>query len=268
MAIVGLNEQNKLETAMIRDGAIVTMSHEVAIAQGDVDNHFQVNAFGEGETGGATIYDVWRGPTAIKPGPVYAGFRGSIVSTSANDTVAGSGIRKLRMQYLNTAGALLTEDIDLNGLTPVLTAATDIMFVECMHSIENGSYGGTAAGNITISNGGTVMNLLPAGGNRCASAHRMAPLNKAMYITGWTASSAALTSAKRTLLHLRSTSLESGLFAGTFLSRSTIVCLDDTLYIPFPIPLRVPSLAEVKITANTAGASAIAGEFFGWCEPA
>ncbi len=267
MAIVGLNKDDKLETAQVRDGAVLTLSHEVSIAQGDVPGHFQMNAFGDLVASGSTVYDVWRGPTAIKPGPVYGGYRGSVVSTNAADSAAGAGVRRVRIQYLNTAGALLTEDVTLNGTTPVLTVATNIMFVECMHSIENGTYGGVAIGDITIRNGATVMNLLAAGGNRCTSAHRMVPLGKTLYITGWAGSSAASTSSKRTVIKLRTTALEEDtLFAGTFLFRSTMVCLDSALYVPFTVPLRVPSLAEIKITANTAGASDVTGEFFGWCE--
>jgi hypothetical protein len=64
----------------------------------------------------------------------------SVVSTSANDTSAGTGARKIRITYYdNTMAGPFTEDLTMNGTTPVNTVATNIRFIEEMHVIEAGS---------------------------------------------------------------------------------------------------------------------------------
>jgi len=74
--------------------------------------------------------------------------RRSLVSTSANDTAAGTGARKVRIVYLD--GYLdgpFSEDVILTGTTPVNTVADDIRFIESLTVTEAGSSG---------ANGGTI----------------------------------------------------------------------------------------------------------------
>lgn len=208
---------------------------------------------------------MWRGPTAIKPGPIWTGVQPTIQSSSDNDTILGTGLRQVRVIYVDTAGIMLS-DVALAGQTQVQMVADDVAFIQCMHSIENGTYGGVAAGNITVTSGATVLNVLPAGGNRCTSAHRLVPANKVMYLKSWHCSSASGAN-RRSLFRLRTTSLEDGeVFDGTFLFRSAVTCFDTAYGIEFYVPLRIPPIAEVKISAIVTGAVDITAEFNGWCE--
>lgn len=254
-------------TATVSDNSVLTLSHGIAVAQNDLPGHTSFDAFGDASVSSATTYDVWRGPTAIKPGPVALGFQASIVSSSASDSAAGAGLRKLKVIYLDTAGALQHEIVTLNGTTPVLTVAEDVMFVECAHATEVGAYGATAVGNITISNGATVVNAVGVGSNRCTSMHRMVPAGYRMFITAWSCSSAATTSAKHVVFRLRTTSANGDNYPGTFIQRRSMTCLDTAMFVPFEVPLVIPSLAEVKVTAITAGATAATSECNAWLEP-
>lgn len=66
----------------------------------------------------------------------------SIVSTSANDSAAGTGARQVRITYLDaTAAGPFTEILTLNGLTAVNTVNTNICFIERIDVISVGSNG-------------------------------------------------------------------------------------------------------------------------------
>lgn len=80
----------------------------------------------------------------------------SVVSSSVNDTSAGTGARTVRLTYYDgNMNGPFTEDITLNGTTAVNTVATNIRFVEALDVLTVGS-NGVNAGNIdlTISTGG------------------------------------------------------------------------------------------------------------------
>lgn len=62
----------------------------------------------------------------------------SIVSTSVNDTTGGSGVRKVKLTYYDNNSNLLTEIININGNTPVLTIATNIFRIETFEVFKAG----------------------------------------------------------------------------------------------------------------------------------
>lgn len=86
-----------------------------------------------------------------------------IVSSSANDTAAGTGARTVRIEGLDGAFAAVNQTVTLNGTTPV-AIPTQLMRINRAVMITGGS-AMTNAGNITIrdSGGGTTRAVLPAG---------------------------------------------------------------------------------------------------------
>ena len=70
-------------------------------------------------------------------------------SSSAADASAGTGIRTLRIVYLDASGSQQTVAATLNGTTPV-SIGSGFSFIQWMESETVGS-GGVAAGNITLS---------------------------------------------------------------------------------------------------------------------
>lgn len=94
-----------------------------------------------------------------------------VVSTSANDTGAGTGVQQVEIDYLtDPASATLftrfTEIVTLNGVTPVNTAATGISRIEHMRASRVGS-ASVAQGDISLQSvgGATTFELMPAGEN-------------------------------------------------------------------------------------------------------
>lgn len=79
-----------------------------------------------------------------------AGQRMSIVSTSVNDDVAGTGLRKVLIQYWDSNWVLQSEVLEMDGTTEVNTDATDILRIESLYRISCGT-GLCAAGTITVS---------------------------------------------------------------------------------------------------------------------
>lgn len=103
-----------------------------------------------------------------------------VVSTDANDTAAGTGARRVRFSYIDSAGALqLSDIISLNG-TSAVAAGVSALRVEDVWVVDQGSYGqiGTAnAGEISVqtSGGGTVHRRIPAGAGQAVGASMTIP---------------------------------------------------------------------------------------------
>lgn len=73
-----------------------------------------------------------------------------IVSTSAADAAAGTGARKVLVEGLDTDFLEITEEVPLDGLTPVITLKTFIR-VNNLTVIEVGTYHGSNEGDIIAS---------------------------------------------------------------------------------------------------------------------
>lgn len=67
------------------------------------------------------------------------GEQGKIVSTSSDDSLDGTGTRKVKIEYFDLTNVLHEEIVTLNGTTPVLTVATDICTILYFDATDNGS---------------------------------------------------------------------------------------------------------------------------------
>src|SRR5574340_540012 len=156
--------------------------YATAVARGDVLNAEPFGSYGEITTIGAvTNQIIW--PDGAYNIPPAAGVQMSLVSTSAQDGVGGTGIRSLDIHYLDNTLTPQIETVVLNGLTPVLTVATNIRFIQCVHLITYGS-GKAAAGVITVTNTEISYARINTGQVRCSSSARMVPAGKNLFLTG------------------------------------------------------------------------------------
>ena len=74
----------------------------------------------------------------------------SIVSTSANDSAAGTGARTVTIYYLDASGnGPFSETLTLNGLTAVNTVASNICFIERME-VETVGANGSNVGTLNL----------------------------------------------------------------------------------------------------------------------
>jgi hypothetical protein len=113
-------------------------------------------------------------------------FTGSVKSSNANDTAAGTGARTIRITYLDQAGVgPKTEVATLNGTTAVNLVATDKCLIEKIEVLTAGSTGATV-GTVTLfaSAGGVGTNVwsIAAADVTTQGAHHYVPVGKTSYI--------------------------------------------------------------------------------------
>lgn len=115
------------------------------ISKGLVERHTSVHCLGRNADVDTGTEDVWSAGGPYVP-PTTARIHG-IVSTSANDTEAGTGARTVRITGLDASYAPASETVTLSGTTPVSTTGAYV-FVSEICVLTAGS-GGINAGDIT-----------------------------------------------------------------------------------------------------------------------
>lgn len=109
-----------------------------------------------------------------------------VISSSVNDTAAGTGARTIRVGYIDTSNHLtVSADITLNGTTAV-ALAFKANFILWMETTSVGS-NTVADGNILlrIAAAGATQEQITAGGNRSLSCRFMVPTGYKGYILDW-----------------------------------------------------------------------------------
>lgn len=215
--------------------------------------------------------DIWTGTATTIPIPPSTGQQMQVVSTSANDTNSGTGTRTLEIHYVDANGNEKGENITMNGLTPVVTTATNIRFIQDIHTLTVGS-NLAAVGTISISQQGApaiVYSTITPGMNRALNSSKMVPAGKTLIIRAFNASGGAAAGGKSADIRLRTTS-HHGLILPV--SPNPVFLINDNflsfnsgssrLYLETPII--IPSLAVVKCTAfSSAGGSDVQASWFG-----
>ena len=119
-----------------------------------------------------------------------SGAQRSFKSSSANDTAAGTGARKVKLTYYALASGAVsgpkTETVTLNGVTAVATVATDIALIEKIEVITAGS-GGVPAGTISLytdnAGAGSVFASIATGARSTKFAHHYVPTGNTWSLT-------------------------------------------------------------------------------------
>jgi len=261
--ITGENPSNIFTNVKVNDeSALSVTSFLFEVARGNITGikMFSIPGRKDGLSS-AVLDDLTQIPaTTVVPEP--GGIQLQLSSSSANDTSAGTGVQTLDVHYLDTSGVEQQETIIMNGVTPVNTVATDIDFIQWIHTKTVGA-GGVAAGNISAEDtgGAVVYEYLAAGGNQSLSAKYKVPTAKTGYVVGWQASGMT----KRIDLRLRATveRFDRTIIPGVFLFQDVVV-LNDTSsgWIPFMVPLKMPAGAIIKLSAISSAAGGDGGGQF------
>ena len=228
--------------------APIVADFKTRVLLGEVPGYSIMNAMGERESIGTTVTgeDIWRGTATSIPAPSASGEQMEVVSSDAQDGVAGSGVITLRVEYLDATGAEQTEDVTMNGVTGVPLLASNVRFVNDMYALTVGATG-VAVGTIDIYQQGdatAIYNMIHLGGNKSLVPHRMVPLAKTLILQSWKATEAQ---AKRIAYRIRSTDMNGTIIPGVF-------CFKDTAYIKqattgeMPLSASVPALSVVKVS--------------------
>ena len=119
------------------------------VATGMIPGHTYLRKFGEGAASDTEAI-VAVGPTAAEAFPTAAETV-DCVSTDADDTSAGAGLRSITIEGLDANWDVITESVDLAGLST--TAATTASFLRVYRATGNevGTYGGSNQGTVTCS---------------------------------------------------------------------------------------------------------------------
>jgi len=124
------------------DNPVFVEEHTTSIYEGDI--HLTDVCVGSNNAIGAGPFVILANCTAVQPS---AGVQMEAVSTSADDTLLGSGIQKLKIEYFTESPwEYHTEVVEMDGVTPVNTAATDIYRIHKVYAVK----GHPAAGTVTL----------------------------------------------------------------------------------------------------------------------
>jgi hypothetical protein len=141
-----------------------------------------------GFTSTSVLNDVKEFDNGVADYPELSNSTLDIISSSANDTnTAGTGVRQVKVVYLNASNVLTQSPaINLNGTGLVTSVLTGVNSVLWMEAVVTGT-GNVAAGNIRLRiNGGTVeVEQITAGGNKSLSARMRVPAGYTGYIVSW-----------------------------------------------------------------------------------
>lgn len=121
-----------------------------------------------------------------------------VVSTSTQDLTAGTGVDRVRISYLDTAGVESTMDVSVNGTTPV-SIGSGISFVQMMESWHSTTPERYSVGDITISSANgvatesTTVEMIRATHNRSQSGRYKVPTGRHAHLIDYHVSIVKLT---------------------------------------------------------------------------
>lgn len=206
--------------------------------------------------------------------PPDAGIQMRVVSTSASDSATGTGIRSIKIHYLDADGNQQNEVIVLNGTTPVLTVATNIRRINDFHAQTVGSEG-DAIGNISLTNTAASQTYayIEINGNRARQAVWTVPAGKIAFINEvWLAGNSeggALSNFAEGYIRTTSNANGTELLPGVFNFKWGAMVASNTAGGEMEFFIPVPALADIKMSATSRAAVSnvrVIGCFAGWYE--
>lgn len=215
---------------------------------------FEILGRRAGFTSATLVNDVKEYSNAVALMPELNNSTLDIVSSNASDTnTAGTGVRKVRVVYLNNLNNLVeSADINLNGTTLVTSVLTNVNSVLWMETVDVGS-NLSAVGNIRLRiNGGTVeVEQISIGNNKSMSSNFKVPAGYTGYLDRWKIH--ALTSTQTA--HLVATVNSFGRTLSTVYTaqaNSAIAANTNSgvLIIPF---IKFPELTRIKVNTVSGG---------------
>lgn len=255
-----------MPTTLFPESGHDTKLNLIEIARGAIYGAESFGGYGEKVTAGADSGLVW--PDGVFTYPPTAGTQVSVVSSSASDGVAGTGIRSIDIHYLDSTLVPRIETVVLNGTTPVLTVATNIRFIQCMHMVTFGS-GKAAAGVILASNGaGANYSQITTGFVRCSSSLRMVPAGKRLLLTSMFGGSVSGTAAAKVIIRIATPSFDGHDFTqnSVFIPLFSATYQDSSSGLSIPCPLTFTEGQSVGMVFEGDKAATVVASWFGVLE--
>jgi hypothetical protein len=210
-----------------------------------------------GFTSTSILNDIKEFDNAVAAIPVYSNASLDILSSSVNDTnTAGTGVRQVKVVYINNSGALVeSAAINLNGTTLVTNVLSAVDKVLWMEAVSVGS-NNVAVGNIRLRiNGGTVeVEQITVGGNKSLSAQFRVPTNYTGYLVQW--DNESINSDQDIKLRAMVNSLDRSL-STVFHFMGTMYLQSNTRNTEELGMLKIPALADIKVSTVSSGTASI-----------
>ncbi len=230
---VSINLENVIETD---DNTIRTEGYYPLIAQKKIEGRSAWSKVGKILNPSDTNFEIISNIAVIHPG----GIQCEVVSTSADDTIAGTGTQKILLAFYDSSWVYQTEVVEMNGLTPVNTVSIDINRMECMSVYQSGS-GIVSAGAITLKDTGAVNTYfqIDAKENFCPRClHYIVPGTKS-YVTDILVSSNTKEGVEFRLVITVDNGANGGTGGKVLIGRYATKILDDLISIHFNIPIEM-----------------------------
>jgi hypothetical protein len=158
-----------------------TRDFALEVSKGKVPGHAMMFIAVDSSVIGTSFTTFWDLATDL----VYAtgGEALEILSTSANDTAAGTGARTVLVSGLDSTYTAQTEVVTLNGTSTVATVATNWLSISNIVVLTSGS-GETNAGVLTlrVTSAGNVRATALAGNSRSFNSNYAVPATKTAFI--------------------------------------------------------------------------------------
>lgn len=250
---------------LLSAGLIPNYPNLLDIARGRIGGarQAQIEGFTEGIVNGTK--DISELNANIIPTPSLEGETMQVVSTNNNDTILGSGSRSVIIEYIEPITEVLKQvEVELNGTTAV-TVSVPIAFVSDFYVGQTASLDTVSAGDITIFNGGTVYNIITAGGNKSLSLFRYIPKGKNLFISSMTVSG----NSKEVTVRLRANVSDNLTTTQGYIFRSVEVSADGANEVTFNPPMVITGQHYLKasiFSGNVDNAGLVSVGLNGWLE--
>lgn len=248
---------------------VSTTPYPYDIARGEVAGVSPLHKIGINAVVQNLIETVWQdGGVYVFPS---SDMQMELVSTSANDDVAGTGIQKVTIYYLDDTYAAQTEEVELDGLNVVTTTATNILRVNALRASQVGT-GLKAAGIISLRHlaDTPVYASIRAGETQELSLIYTVPLGKTLYITDLMLSGGSVASGHASRFFLRSTyDTFSDSVVSWFTTIIDLIIQDAALHVPLASPMKIPATTDImlNVVSDDAAANVTSeGTLRGWIE--
>lgn len=220
---------------LVKHNILVGVPNLLDIARGKISGARQAQIEGYRKNIPLGAHDVCELGVAQIPFPSLSGELMRVKSDSNNDTLLGSGTRKVTIEYIEPVTETLEQiEIEMNGQTYV-NIPVPIAFVSDFYASDGASLDTSSDGDITIESqaGGTIYNVIKEGANKSLSLFRYVPKNKDFYITSFVVGG----NSKSISVRLRVNQTDNLTTTKGFLFRSIAVSTDGMIAIPFDPPL-------------------------------
>jgi hypothetical protein len=231
---------------------VSSMPYLFDIAEGNVTDHTPFSKLGYNANVGATEEDIWT-QSSVYPWIASPGIALEVVSTSTDDDVAGTGVQKVRVGYLDGDYSSQSQTLDMDGQTPVPLTDTTILRVNSIRATQVGT-GGVAAGTINcrlVGGAATVYRSIVAGFTRGRGLTYTVPLGKTLYLTSISVSSGYTTVGRvvrwtgRAQVDDTAPTVKIPFFQPFF----EVITQDNSFVREFEIPVAIPATADLRVSA-------------------